>query len=90
MNIMDCKCYADGMDYIVWQYKDVLQGIFIVHIGGHNKRNLYRMMRKLFKTEFKNKAIYFCSQDESYWRNNSILVGRWEDGADVYRYTGRR
>jgi hypothetical protein len=89
MNITDCECYSEGLNYIVWQYSEAPQGVFIIHIGGPNKRLLYRMAKKLFKEEFEDQEIYFCTQSESYWKNHSILDGRFEDGTEVYRLTER-
>jgi len=89
MNITDCEMYSKGLNYIVWQHSVRPKGIFIVHIGGNNKRLLYRMIQELIKTEFEGQEIYFCTQQDSYWRNHSELDGRFEDGTKVYRYTGR-
>ena len=90
MNIVDCECYSEGLNYVVWQYREAPEGIFIIHIGGPNKRELYRMMKRLFKTEFLDQEIYFSTQQYSYWRNNSEYDGRFKDGTEVFRYTGKR
>ena len=89
MDIQNCKCYSKGLNYIVWEYSETPKGVFIVHIGGHNKRELYRMMQELLKSVFRGREIYFCTQQDSYWRNHSELDGRFKDGTKVYRYTGR-
>jgi hypothetical protein len=90
MEIQDCECYSDGLNYIVWQYREAPKGVFIIHIGGPNKRKLYRMMKELLQEEFEGLGIYFCTQQDSYWRNHSVLDGRYTDGTEVYRFTGSR
>ena len=90
VDTVDCKCYSKGLNYIIWRLSVNPGGIFIIHIGGTNKRELYRMMQELFRTTFQEQEIFFCTQRESYWKNNSEHHGRFSDGTEVFKYTGRR
>jgi hypothetical protein len=90
MYIQTCKVYSKGLNYIVWEQSETPKGVFIVHLGGDNKRKLYKMMQELLKEEFIGQEIYFCSQQDTYWRNNSEYDGQYTDGTKVYRYTGKR
>jgi len=86
MEIQDCECYSKGLNYIVWRYSEAPKGVFIIHIGGPNKRELYRMMQELLQEEFGELDIFFCSQNDNYWKNHMVLDGKFQDGTLVYKY----
>ena len=84
MEIIDSYCYSDGLNYIVWTYSEDPKGIWIIHVGGPNKKALYSMGLHLLKTEFKAYDVYFHTQDLKYWRNHSVLDG-WLNKVPVYK-----
>jgi hypothetical protein len=88
MDIQDCECYKEDNNCIIWQYNSTPDGVFIIHIGGVNKRLLYRMMKTLIETEFKNLDVFIY--DNTRFINNSNLDGEYKDGTKVYRFTGIR
>ena len=90
MEVMTCKTVADGLNYIVWKESESPKGIFVIHAGGPSRFKLYRLWHKTIREEFKGKDIYFCTQKDSYWRNNTIVDGRYADGTEVLKYIGKR
>jgi len=84
-----CNYISRGLNYIVWEYSKELQGVFIIHVGGNSKRELYKLFKDLQETEedFSEGNIYFCSQQDTYWRNHSELYGfDTLHGNPVYKY----
>jgi urate oxidase len=81
-----CECCSIDDNYIVWNYNEELGGIFIIHIGGSNKRQLYRMGHILLGTVFKGHDIYFQTQALEYWRNHMVPVATTVSGIQIYKY----
>jgi len=88
LDIQDCECYSRGLNYIIWNHSENPKGIWIIHIGGPSKRELFRMMQQLMKTEFLNMDLYFHTQDDTYWRNHSVLDG-YLNNLPVYKYINK-
>jgi len=87
MILSKCKVASEGLNYIVYTTDFEGDNIFIMHLGGPNKRVLYRMGKELLNTEFYNKEIFFCMEHLEYWRRHSEYVGNFEDGTPIYRLT---
>ena len=84
-DIIETKSMVDGDSYVVWHDFHFDSGgddIFILHMQGKPKV-LYKMMKQL---DEQNKDYYFCEGMKGAWRNHQELVGKFDNGLNIYRY----